>query len=103
MTFEEFTRAVRQFCDSTNASITSWKRTAERNAEIGGVPGGPHVFWLAVDVVYDRAPLLAERLRIAHTLGLTLLDEGDHDHLQPKGWVNRVPQTARRDGRVRPS
>jgi hypothetical protein len=88
---EHFFAAVRVWCEAFDASITSWKRTAPHNAKVGGVVGSPHLFWLACDVVYDRPRQVHERNILARELGLSFIDEGDHDHLQPRQWENVKP------------
>lgn len=88
MTLGEFAEAVRAYALLTNASATSWGRTTQRNQAVGGVLYSAHRVWLACDLVYDE-PVVPkdQRIIIADRLGLKVLDEGDHDHLQPKSWV----------------
>jgi hypothetical protein len=82
MTPVEFFDALRTYCGATNASITSYGRTPNHNRKVGGVPTSKHQTWLAADVVYDTPILLPTRTALAGHLGLRLLDESDHDHLQ---------------------
>ena len=63
-------------------SVTSWGRTPYRNVCVRGVFGSHHLKWLAVDLVVDPLtdrPRLIEDLRL---VGLVVLDEGDHLHVQ---------------------
>lgn len=87
MTVGEFAQAVADYAMLTHASATSWGRSAKRNQAVGGVPFSAHRFWLGCDLVYDD-PVLekGERIILAQRLGLKLIAEGDHDHLQPETW-----------------
>jgi hypothetical protein len=88
VTLAEFSEAALRYAALTGASATSWFRTAAHNHAVGGVVHSAHVVGLAVDVVYnDPVPLMAERVEWAKRLGLRLVAEGDHDHLQPDSWV----------------
>lgn len=86
MTIGEFAEAVRVYAVITGASATSWGRTKKRNAVVGGVPYSAHRFWLGVDMVYDDAIEEQDAKEIAKRLGLRLIREGDHDHLQSAEW-----------------
>ena len=85
MTVGEFAEAVSMYCVLHGGSITSWGRSTKHNTDVGGVPGSSHRFWRGADVVYDSPPA-ATRAEYARRLGLKLLPEGDHDHLQPLDW-----------------
>jgi len=74
------------FCDLTGGSVTSWKRTVRHNTEVGGVPNSAHLYGLGFDVVYDARPPLAATMERARRLGLKLIREDDHDHIQPWNW-----------------
>ena len=88
MTVPEFVDAVIRYCSMTRASVTSWGRTEGHNRAVGGVPYSAHRFWLGLDVVYDEPPGPRDvPTEIAARLGLRLIDEGDHDHLQPLTWT----------------
>ena len=87
MTRSEFTDAVYVLGLKHGASVTSWFRSDKHNTVVGGVPHSAHHFGLGCDFVYDTPPdamLLGED---AKRLGLKLIREGDHDHLQPLDWV----------------
>lgn len=86
MTPAEFHEAMIAFRQHFDASTTSAGRTRAHNKRVGGVEKSAHLFNLAEDVVYDTLPPLDERLEIARRLGLKLIAEGDHDHLQPLEW-----------------
>lgn len=109
MTLCEFVQAAVMFCQLTGGSVTSWGRSQLRNRALGGVHYSAHRFFLAVDVVYDDdlsveqinaateknggpiearpQPSRAAKIELATRLGLLLIDEGDHDHLQPLTWT----------------
>ena len=86
MTLHDFVDAAIRYCAMTSASVTSWGRTTIHNAAVGGVSHSAHRYWLGLDVVYDAAALPEFRLETASRLGLRLIAEGDHDHLQPTNW-----------------
>lgn len=74
------------YCMRTRASVTRWGSTPAHQAQLDAkVKYSPHVFWLAVDVVYDGAPPDDGEI-IAARLGLWLERKPDHDHLQPLEW-----------------
>lgn len=82
-----FLHSALLYCVATGASETSGFRTPEHNRKVGGKPDSPHVAALGRDVVYDDARHDQQaRDEIAATFGLELIHEGDHDHLQPRGW-----------------
>jgi len=66
-------------------SVTSWGRTWKRNRGVGGRGDTEHVGWRAVDVVPDDPSLRPLAEEWCGRLGLVLVDEGDHWHLQPAG------------------
>lgn len=78
-----FATSVMAYCSAMTASVTSWGRTGLHNHQVGGVEGSFHVVWLAADVVYDEPPPVEYRRMAALRLGLKLVVEEDHDHLQP--------------------
>ena len=87
MTLHDFVDATYRYGALTGASVTSWGRTTTRNTAVGGVPFSAHRFWVGLDVVYDDShPAEVARVEIARRLGLKLIPEGDHDHLQPLDW-----------------
>ena len=78
--------AVLDFVCRFRASVTSGPRTEKRNAIVGGVKNSAHVAGVGYDVVYDVTPPLDEVQVYAHRLGLRVIREDDHDHLQPLDW-----------------
>lgn len=87
MEFLAFCAAARTYCGLTGGSVTSWGRSVFHNGEVGGVTYSAHCAWMAVDVVYDKRPDPEWCSQWAARLGLRLIHEGDHDHLQPVGWT----------------
>lgn len=79
-----FAARIMAYCASTGGSVTSWGRTSLHNAGVGGVDGSYHLSWLGADVVYDLPALpLTRRQTSARHVGLEIIAEADHDHLEP--------------------
>lgn len=93
MTVNEFAAAVIAWRARYPAmSVTSWFRSPQRDAAVGGGGASAHTVRPgAADVVYSPtpglglgdAPDLAEATRFATNLGLRLKRRPDHDHLEP--------------------
>jgi len=89
VTLGDYAEAVRTYCLLRGGSITSWGRTTRHNTRVGGVKNSAHRFFFGADVVYDfhEATMTdANRFVEARRLGLKIIAEGDHDHLQPYDW-----------------
>lgn len=63
-------------------SVTSWWRSKAHNAAVGGVRTSRHLVGLAVDIVLDNADDRSALRQTALELGLQVIDEGDHVHIQ---------------------
>jgi len=63
-------------------SVTSWLRSHKHNAQVGGVADSRHLLGLAVDVVLDDTNDTREFETHAKHLGLQVIIEGDHLHVQ---------------------
>lgn len=82
-----FQMAVTKYCEAAGASETSGYRTPLHNRRVGGIEESPHLLGLGRDVVYDGSEIThGMRERLAAELGLELVHESDHDHVQPAGW-----------------
>lgn len=86
MTIGEFAEKANTYCQLTGASEVGGRRTAARNKDKSGVAHSAHLAGLARDVVYDVEPPKSERGAWAAAMGLRILFEPDHDHLQPLEW-----------------
>jgi hypothetical protein len=69
-----------------SGSVTSWMRTVEHNAKVGGVEKSAHLYGVAADVVYDGSPPGPEADEWLRRRGLKRIREGDHDHIMPLVW-----------------
>jgi len=83
----EFAEAIYTYCTMLGASATSALRSKHHNQLVGGVAHSAHLVGLAQDVVYDATPPQGERENWAARLGLRVVIEDDHDHLQPADWT----------------
>lgn len=63
----------------SGVGASSWWRDFETNIRVGGAPRSQHRLALAVDLTGVRSPGFLARLR---AFGLTVIDEGDHVHVQ---------------------
>lgn len=64
-------------------SITSWCRTPTHNEAVGGVPNSFHLLGLAVDIILDNPEQVRALSAQAVRMGLEVIIEGDHLHLEP--------------------
>lgn len=83
---QEFWLAVYRYATRVRGSVVSGYRTFLRNRAVGGVAASRHLDGLAADVVLDEPlthPIAVDaRHRLAADLGIKLVVEDDHDHLQ---------------------
>ncbi len=84
---EDFFAKLRAYCDHFAASVTSYGRTPAHNRAVGGVTNSPHLAWLAADLVYDTRPDELDATDFATLIGIRLIREQSHDHLQPLDWA----------------
>ena len=85
-TVGEFRTLICQLADVVALSETSGLRSVKRNAAIGGMPLSAHLIGLAVDVILDEPARVSELTAFAAKMGLIVLDDGDHVHIEPKAW-----------------
>lgn len=87
MKFREFCSIIRTLQRRFGFSVTSWFRSPKRNKAKGGHPKSKHLRGLAVDAVLDDMKdekQKAELTAAARAMGLGVVDEGDHLHIQVK-------------------
>lgn len=87
MTFREFCSCIRTLQKRFGFSVTSWFRSPKRNKAKGGMSTSKHLKGLAVDAVLDNMQdtnAKAELTAAARAMGLGVVDEGDHLHIQVK-------------------
>lgn len=66
------------FIQHDGMTVTSWWRSPWKNREVGGVTNSLHMLGLAWDVV----PPTLNNISRLRALGLKVIDEGDHLHVQ---------------------
>ena len=87
MTVGEFAENVKALVEPHGGSVTSWGRSDAHAKKVGGFAGDPHTWWLGCDVVYDDVvPSIQRITQEAERLGLKLLREPTHDHIQPRNF-----------------
>lgn len=64
-------------------SVTSYIRTVKRNAAVQGVADSYHLIGLAVDAILDDASFQSRFITDCKKMGLKVIDESDHLHIQP--------------------
>jgi len=86
MTPIDFAVSLIAYAGWSRGSVTSWGRSPERNAlpSIRGHANSLHLSFLAADIGYhpNPTPPLSKARKRASQLGMRLLRESDHDHLQ---------------------
>jgi uncharacterized protein YcbK (DUF882 family) len=97
---ERFLQQLRSVREPTGmrVSFSSWWRSKQRNAQVGGAITSQHLLGLAVDLV-PAGGSRSELLRRLRAAGLVALDEGDHVHVQafsagvvPSTWYRTLAQ-----------
>ena len=86
MSPHEFLDAKMQLASRYPFRETSGFRSVMDNAAVGGVHYSAHQFWLGTDIVPRPDVDWKELIEAGRRLGLFVLDEGDHLHLQPLDW-----------------
>ena len=62
--------------------VTSYYRDKQSNDELGGHPHSRHQFWLAMDIILQNQDDRQSFMVDAKRLGLVVVDEGSHLHVQ---------------------
>lgn len=83
----EFLLALMQLYSRYPFSETSGQRTPQRNLDVDGVTYSPHQYWVGRDLIFDDAPAPEDLENAAGRLGLKLIRERDHYHVQPADWL----------------
>ena len=79
---QSFTSAITTLAIEFDLSVTSWIRSASRNADVGGVTNSLHLCGLVVDIVLDDRSQISVFIKRAERFGLRVLNEGTHLHVQ---------------------
>ncbi len=77
-----FFSAILQAALQLGLSVTSWFRTPSHNAVVGKHPDSQHQIGTAADLVPDPGTDRAAVIAHFQHLGYTVIDEGDHLHVQ---------------------
>ena len=86
MTPHEFLDAMMQLASRHRFRETSGYRARVSNTNVGGKLFSAHQYWLARDIILEPGESLEETKESTRRLGLLVIDEGDHLHLQPLDW-----------------
>ena len=89
---DQLASMVRSFIPGV--TVTSGKRTPQRNAEVGGVPNSQHIAGTAIDILPPRGmtPAQVKAGFAARGVDVDVIDEGDHYHIQgARGTTRRTP------------
>ena len=99
MTYHEFCDACLQLMAACGGRVTSWGRSPFGNDEVGGVATSYHTLMMGADWAWSEAEIQATTVSDKHgysgsgrdrmkvlgpRLGLSVLDEGSHLHIQPR-------------------
>ena len=86
MTPHTFLDALMQLASRFGFRETSGYRSAAGNQAVGGVKYSSHQFWLGRDILLDPGEDTVMFTEAARRVGLKVLNEGDHLHVQPATW-----------------
>lgn len=65
-------------------SVSSWIRAKAHNKTVGGVQNSYHLIGLGMDVILEDQSTVTDFKASALALGIKVINEGYHLHLQPK-------------------
>jgi len=91
MSYADFCLKVRVVCLLYGLSVTSWGRSRKRNKAVGGKANSWHLDFMAIDAEPDDPVELSELQYVCGRLGLEVVDEGDHFHIEPAGPRSSPP------------
>lgn len=83
MDYVEFCVAIAQLSALSRFRVTSWWRSPVSNAKVGGVEDSWHIFGMACDVVAETVLDMERIKKLAPKLGLEVIDETTHLHIEP--------------------
>lgn len=86
----DFAQQIAMLAAAFDLSVTSWWRSHKRNKAVGGKDDSRHLVGLAVDIVLDEGQDAVAFVKLAVALGLEVLAEGDHYHVQAPRQLGRV-------------
>ena len=69
--------------------VSSWFRSPDENAAVGGRPNSLHLAGEAIDLVFSSRADSSRVQTIWNSIGLDAVDEGDHLHLELDGPLLR--------------
>jgi len=78
----EFCIAIRSLTRLHRVSVTSWWRSHEHNRNERGLPGSRHLDGVGADLILDQNEDRAAVMKTARSLGLQVVDERDHLHVE---------------------
>lgn len=77
-----FCIAVRDLARAHRVSVASWWRSPAHNAATRGLHNSRHLAGIGADVVPDAGEDRTAVITTARALGLQVVDEGDHIHIE---------------------
>lgn len=83
----DFLLALMQLYSKYPFSETSGQRTPAHNQDVDAVAHSPHQYWVGRDVIFDKPPVPVSLNQAAQRLGLRIIKELDHHHIQPADWI----------------
>ena len=84
MTASQFAECILTLALRFSFSVTSWGRSLRYNQEVDGVASSFHLDFRSVDILLDPLAHKDGFILRAEQMGLLVLDEGDHLHVQPR-------------------
>ena len=84
MNFVDFCLGILTLSSQFEFSVTSWFRSLPHNTAVGGSENSFHLIGMGSDIVLDKFEDTVAFVRRATGLGFSVLNEGDHLHLQPE-------------------
>jgi len=83
----QFLLALMQLYAKHPFSELSGQRTPRYNTDVDGVANSPHLYWVGRDVAFEHQVKRPELIEAGRRLGLTIIPERDHHHVQPADWI----------------